>query len=416
MRWSSRASRFAVMAVAAVLVFGACGSSSKSSSSSSTSTGSSTGSSSSAPTGSTINIGVVGTLTGVQASSSNQYGTVAPAWAKWVNANGGINGHPVKVFVEDDQGSAATAQSQVQSLITSNKVVAIVVGSDNELTAFDGFAISKGVPVISGSANSTDWYTKTGMFPTPTGVVAGLGDQVAVAAKFAKATKVANLYCAEIAACQEADPVMQGAAKAAGVGFTGLSISSSAPSYTAQCVQLSQEKVDYAIMSIATAAALNVVKDCQAQNYNPTWGTSEQAAGPSLEALPNFTAYGAAYAFPSTADAPPAATFRSVMQQYAANSNWREGTGSFTWDGLMALEAALKTATAGGASATPASVESGLYALKGSTLGGELANPIAWVAGKPLGLLTANPCYFLMKISGGALTAPDGLTPQCPSS
>ena len=25
------------------------------------------------------------------------------------------------------------------------------------------------------------------------------------------------------------------------------------------------------------------------------------------------------------------------MQKYATNSNWREGTASFTWDGLQAL-------------------------------------------------------------------------------
>ena len=60
--------------------------------------------------------------------------------------------------------------------------------------------------------------------------------------------------------------------------------------------------------------------------------------------------------------------------------NWREGTGSFTWDGLQALDAALRNA---GSSPTSASVKTALYGLKGSTLRGELANPIPWVAGKP---------------------------------
>ena len=30
------------------------------------------------------------------------------------------------------------------------------------------------------------------------------------------------------------------------------------------------------------------------------------------------------------------------MQKYATNSNWREGTASFTWDGLQALSQAVK--------------------------------------------------------------------------
>jgi branched-chain amino acid transport system substrate-binding protein len=404
MRLRGKGSRFALAVVAAGLVVGAC-SSSKSSSS---------GGSSSTAKGTPIPIGVVGSASGPQASSSGQFETVAPAWEAWVNANGGINGHPVKVITEDDAGNAATAQSQVQTLLNSDNVVAIVVGSDNEVTAFDGAAISKGVALISGSANSIDWYTKVGMFPTPTGVVQGLSDQVA-AAKAAGAKVFANLYCAEIAACQQASPLLKSAAKSAGLGYTELSVSSTAPSYTAQCVQLQQQKVDYAQLNFTTDAAVKFIKDCQAQGYNPTWGSSEQAVGPALYSLPNLTVFGPAYAFPSTADAPPAATFRSVMQKYAKNSNWREGSASFTWDGLMALESALKTATASGASATPASVESGLYGLKGSTLNGELANPIGWIQGKSLDLLAYNPCYFTLEIKNGQLTAPNGLTPQCPS-
>jgi branched-chain amino acid transport system substrate-binding protein len=397
-------------AVAATLALAACSSSHTGNGSSTTGgTGGSGG-------GATINIGVVGTASGPQASSSDQYMTVAPAWAAWVNANGGINGDQVKVITEDDQGSPATAQSQVQSLINNDHVVAIVVASDGEIGAFDDFAISKGVALVSGAANMVDWYTKpSGMFPTPTGVAAGLADQVAVAAKFGHAKVVGNLYCSEVAACQQANPLMQGAAKAAGLTFTSLSVSSSSPSYTAQCLQLQQQHVDYVTMSITTAAAVKFVQSCQAQGYNPTWGTSEQAVAPALEQLPNFTAYGPAYSFPSTADAPPAVTFRSAMQKYAKDGNWREGTGSFTWDGLMALDAALKTATTGGKAPTPASVESALYGLNGSTLNGELANPIGWVQGKGNPIVTYNPCYFELEVKGGQLLAPAGLTPQCPS-
>jgi branched-chain amino acid transport system substrate-binding protein len=402
MRIRGKASRFMLAVLVAGLVLGACSSSKKTASGGGSSKGD-------------IAIGVVGTASGPQASSSDQYETVAPAWAAWVNANGGINGHQVKVITEDDAGSPATAQSQVESLINSDHVVAVVVGSDNEVAAFSAFAISKGVPLISGTANATDWYTKSGMFPTPTGVVNGLADQVA-AAKAAGAKDFANLYCAEIAACQQAGPLLQNAAKKAGLGYTALAVSSTAPSYTAQCVQLQQQKVDYAQLNFSTDAAVKFIKDCQAQGYNPMWGTSEQAVGPAFYAVPNVTAFGPAYAFPSTADAPPAATFRSAMQQYAKGDNWKEGTGSFTWDGLMALESALKTATTGGSSATSASVASGLYALKGSTLNGELANPIGWVQGKPAGLLTYNPCYFTLEVKSGQLTAPNGLTPQCPSS
>ena len=270
------------------------------------------------PRGPTINVGVVGSLTGAQASSCAQYGTVAPAWEKWINGRGGINSHQVKVILEDDQGQAALALSQVETLIDTDHVVAIVVGCDNNVGVFDAFAIAKGVAIIGGPSNESDWLTKADMFPTATGLTAGVADQVAVAVKFGHATKLANAYCAEVAACQQANPLLAAAAKAAGVAFTSLPVSSTAPSYTSQCLELQQEKVNYLVMSFTAAAAVRFVQSCQAQAYNPTYGTTEQAFSPVMFSLHNFTAYGPAYAFPSVADAPPVATFRAAMGKFAS--------------------------------------------------------------------------------------------------
>ena len=212
------------------------------------------------------------------------------------------------------------------------------------------------------------------------------------------------------------NPILAGAAKAAGVGFTELAVSSTAPSYTAQCLQLKQEGVDYAQLNFASAAAVRFIQGCQAQNYNPTWGSSEQAIGSTFASIPNLTMYGPAYSFPSVADAAPVATFRAAMQKYATGSNWREGTASFTWDGLQLLAQALKDANvAASAPVTTADVMTGLYGLKDETLGGELANGVTYTKGKAFGF-TANPCYFVVGMKGGQVTAPADLTPQCPSS
>ena len=239
----------------------------------------STGGSSSSATlpGNPIKIGVIGSLSGAQASSSVQVGTVAPAWADWVNANGGLNGHPVQVIVEDDAGDPAKAQAAEKKLVDDEKVVALVVGSDNLVTAFDADALGKGVPVVSGTANSADWYTKPGMFPTGTDIGSGIIAQLAVAAQFGHAKKFANLYCSEVAACAGAVDPQKAAASSMGLDFTSLAVSSTATSYTAECLQLQQEDVDYAQLNFTTAAAAKFVQDCQAQNYNPTWGSS--AAG-----------------------------------------------------------------------------------------------------------------------------------------
>ena len=412
----SRFTRTALLAsvLAAALGVAACSSSTSSSSSPSSGAAASGTSAAAAPKGALIKIGVIGSLSGAQASSSDQGATVAPAWAAWINASGGINGHPVKVVVLDDKGDPATAQAVGQQFIADG-TSAIIVSSDNLVSAFDSAAIAKGIPLISGAANSTDWYSKPGMFVTVTGTVPGLAGQVAVAAKYGHAKKFANLYCAEIAACAQAGPILQQVSKAAGIGYVGIAVSSTAPSYTAQCLQLKQEGVDYAQLNFATAAAVRFVQNCQAQGYNPTWGSSEQAIGTPFAAIPNLTVYGPAYSFPSVAAAPPADQFRSVMEKYATNSNWREGAASFTWNGLQAFAQAVKNANvAASAAVTAADVMTGLYDFKGENLGGLLANNVTFTKGKAFGF-TANACYFVVGMKGGQTTAPVELTPQCPA-
>ncbi len=403
----ARIAQWSVGLVVVSLVLAACGSSGKKAA-----TPAASPATVGKATGSTINVGVIGSLTGPQASSSDQFGTIAPAWERYVNEQlGGINGHPVKVFVEDDANDPAKAQAAEQTLVGTDNVVAIVVGSDNLVSAFDSDAISKGVALISGTANATDWYTKAGMFVTVTDVLSGLSGQLLVGKQVGKATKFADLYCSEIAACAQANPPLQAAAAKAGVGFTSLAVSSTATSYTAQCLQLQQQKVDYAQLDFSTSAAAKFVQDCQSQGYNPTWGTSEQAIGKDLLSLPNFTAFGPAYAFPSVATTAPVETFVAAMTKYAKDSNWREGTASFTWTGLMALQKALASA---GANPTRQDVISGLNSFKDETLGGLVANKLTYTAGKPVSF-GGNPCMFVVGVKDGKTVAPNELTPVCAS-
>jgi branched-chain amino acid transport system substrate-binding protein len=372
------------------------------------------GSSAPAPTGSTIKIGVIASLSGPQASSSNQGGTVAPAWADYVNKDlGGINGHPVEVIVKDDAGQPTTAASVINGFI-SDKVVAILAGSDNLVPAFSAATVKAKVPVVSGTANSADWYTKPYFYPTVTDVASGLGGQLGVAKQFGKATKFANLYCAEIAACKDAGPPLKAAAGKAGVGYTELSISSTATSYTAQCLALKQQNVDYAQLNFSTAAAAKFVKDCQAQGYNPTWGTSGQAIGSDFLGLKDFTAYGPSYAFPTPATGGGVDTFTNAMTKYAKDDNWHFGTASFDWTGLVAIQKALASVTPT-ATVTAADVTSGLDSFKDETLDGITSNKLTFTAGKPVSF-GGHPCYFVIGVKDGKGVAPNGLNPVCPSA
>lgn len=364
------------------------------------------------PSGSPIKIGVIATLSGPQASSSDQAATVAPAWAEYVNNElGGINGHAVQVIVKDDGGQPTTAASAVNELI-GDKVVALLVGSDNLVTAFSDATAKANIPLVSGTANAADWYTKPLMYPTVTDVASGLVSQVLVAKQFGKATMFANLYCAEIAACKQASPALKGTAQKLGMGYTELPVSSTATSYTAQCLALKQQKVDYAQLDFTVQAAAKFVKDCQAQGYNPTWGTSAQSVGPDLEKLSNFTAFGPAYAFPSAATGGAFDTFTNAMTKYAKGDNWHDGAASFAWTGLVAIQKALAPVSAS-ATVTSTDVINGLDAFKGQNLDGLAANKLTFTKGKPVSFL-GQPCFFVIGIKDNKVTTPASTTPICP--
>jgi branched-chain amino acid transport system substrate-binding protein len=373
------------------------------------------GSSAATPTGSPIKIGVIATTSGSQATGCNQGATVAPAWADWINKEqGGINGHPVQVTVKNDGGDPATAQSVAKELVSAG-VTVVLVSCDNLLPAFEGTFLAAKIPLVSGPANNPDWYTKAGLYPLPTDLISGQGDQVAVAKKFAHATKVADLYCSEVAACAQAAPLKAAAAKKLGLGFTSLAVSSTATSYTAQCLQLQQEKVDYAILSFVAPAGAKFIQDCQAQGYTPTFGTSSQSLGAKdLFDVQGAKLFGVAYGFPSVADAAVVQTFRDVMGKYAENGPWREGVGSMSWVGLEAIRKAASTVSTS-ASVSAADITKRLDSFKDEDLGGLLANKVTFTAGKPLGL-GKQPCYFALGVQDGKLIAPNGLTPICPGS
>src|SRR4051812_50124299 len=96
LRTTSR--RSAAVVLAAVLVLAACSDNKKSS----TSAGSGSGgqpapTSAPTPTGTPINVGLIGSFTRSQAASSEQGPTLGPGWGGFVKQElGGVNGHPVE--------------------------------------------------------------------------------------------------------------------------------------------------------------------------------------------------------------------------------------------------------------------------------------------------------------------------------
>jgi branched-chain amino acid transport system substrate-binding protein len=151
MRDHGSRSRFcaAVVAAIGVIALAGCGSSSSSSSSGATSSAAGTSSSSTAAattsssgTSAAVSLSSCGPKPGVAATGSpinlgtidtHQPGTdftdgpnMITAYFDCVNANGGVNGHPLKLFVELDQSQPSQISADAKQLIQTDHVVGIV--------------------------------------------------------------------------------------------------------------------------------------------------------------------------------------------------------------------------------------------------------------------------------------------------
>jgi branched-chain amino acid transport system substrate-binding protein len=165
----------ALFAVALLFVASGCGSSNKSSSSSTSSgSSSSTTANASAPTGAPIKTMTITSLNS-QGPVYQNIAITAKAYEKWINAHGGIKGHPLQVTVCDDHGTPTDAGKCGRQAVADGDVA--VVGS------FSFFGTNIEPPLIkAGIANfgeccpitPPEWTSNTS-FPMGTQPLYGVG-------------------------------------------------------------------------------------------------------------------------------------------------------------------------------------------------------------------------------------------------
>ncbi len=235
-----------VLAAVTVVATSACGSSAKSTSSS----GSSTTQSGSHNTSSPITIGLVTSLTGP--ASANFNGAVQGAQARFdlQNAQGGVNGHQLKLDSGDDASSPSGAETAVGELVQERKVFGLIFISD--LTAAGAYRLPQqlGVPVVGFPTDGPEWAQQPN-----TNMVATWGDQTAnppittVYAKIAQLVGAKNMADLAIGNEPPSDVAAQNFAKAAQsvglkVGYLNDSIPLGSVNVTAAVLAMKQAGVD----------------------------------------------------------------------------------------------------------------------------------------------------------------------------
>lgn len=361
-------------------------------------------------TGSPIPIGVIGSYSGGLAGLLGVGKLTMQAWADSVNAAGGIQGHPVKLYIEDDQGSVSTSLTLVKSLVQQDHVVAIVGQASNGGAAVWGpYLESVGVPVVGGQNSEPGYLTNPDFFDPLGSFVAEFYAIAAVA--HTDGAKFGAIYCAEAPACAQVVPFLSGLGKAPGarINLTFSSkVASSSPDFTAVCQALKSSGVQSYTMALAAAVQERVAAQCTQQ------GASARIVDDVVDdTFPSVKAFNGMQivtsSFPFFDDSIPATEeFHAALKKYAPSVGSSAVPLNYiaadVWTAGKLFQAAV--AASGSKTVTSASIKQGLYALKNETLGG-LTAPLNFTKGK----VSLNHSYFTYDIKDGQFVEPDGMKP-----
>ena len=343
------------------------------------------GSSCKPATKSQVILGNVSTLSGVLGELFSPVVPALQTFVKAQNACGGLNGHPIKLIVGDDQGDPSTAVSVANRQIQNDKVLAFV-GNIQVLTvdAMVSVVNREKIPMIGGDITNNTWFSNQMIFPQgppPQAISFGYAD---AAVKVFNKKKIGSVYCAEVPlACSQIDRGLKELAPKLGTSIVNSQrISITAPSYQSQCNQLQDAGADFVALTFDAAAQARFSSDCAKVNYKPSYAAYPLGVGNEKQFLNNpglANTYVPLNAFAWMANATPAEKFyQASVKRY--NPGFTSGNAaSLGWTSGALLVAASSKLTD---SPTSAQFLDGLYSIKGNTLGGLSPAPLTYVKGK----------------------------------
>src|SRR5437763_4921427 len=118
---------------------------------------------------STVNLGTICECSGPAGASVGAGIAANQLVAKWINENGGLHGHPVKLFVDDSNSDPNRYFTILKRMVEVDKVLAFV-GHMSPLTvnAGDKYLREKQIPVVGGDGAHGLWFESPVLFfPAP---------------------------------------------------------------------------------------------------------------------------------------------------------------------------------------------------------------------------------------------------------
>jgi branched-chain amino acid transport system substrate-binding protein len=353
-------------------------------------------------------LGHIGDYSGVIGTVLKGGNVMAQVTARYINDNGGLNGHPIQLVVADAGGDPARALSLARDMVENKGVIAFL----GNMWVFSGYGPreyleQKKIPVIGGDSTTKLWFESPMYFPTAAsfpslsfGAVKGLADL--------GKKKVGIVYCVEAEQCKTwRDTAV---AKAASVGAQVVyeaQVSLAQPDFTAECIQAQRNGAEALMTGIDSPSITRLARACAQQNYKPQFMTASLAVIEAVAKDPNLDGMMAPVGtFPHMAtDLPGAQAYQAAVQRYAPSLASSPTTTTVWTAGALIREVAKQLPD----QVTTAAFFPGLYAIKGNTLGG-LVGPLTYNQGGPAAEIR---CVYFIKVAGGKFTAPDGSKQQC---
>jgi branched-chain amino acid transport system substrate-binding protein len=353
----------------------------------------------------------VGTYTGPVGTVIRPLLDGAQVWVRYINDHGGLNGHKLVFLVYDDGGDSARHRAQVQEAVERKSAVAFLMNGEAVTGAGSvEYITAKRIPVIGITGGETWMETSPMYFPQNSGASAwGRTLVPAIARQLPKGkTKLGSMVCVEAPECDGLDRDIAEGAKSEGLNHVYRGRASfTQPDYTAECLAAQNAKADIFFMLMDQNSVGRVATACARQAYRPIYAI----AGPSVEERqkdnPNLDGMlGSSNTFPYfQGNTPATAEFQAAMKTYGQALQPGPSL-SLGWTAGKLLQKAAATAPE---PLTTASLLTGLWSMKGETLGGITA-PRTFTEGKPSEQVS---CWFFLHLKSGAWTTPDNFAMHC---
>lgn len=356
-----------------------------------------------------IVIGQTGAFSGLLGGSMGLQRLGLSVWGNWVNANGGIRCHPVKLYQMDDGSDPSKTASNINDMVTNKKAIAIV-GANIPITmgAARSAANRLGVPLVGGDGGDNAWNTDPNAFQSGGSFTPASAGGFVDAVRETGFKKLGLIYCIEATPCAQMHKEFDKVAAATGAQIAfqqGVSLTQS--DYTAECQNLKNAGAQIVGLYVDAASQQRIARSCISIGYKPVLETGGLSVSPTVINDPNIrtlTEYVGNINAPYTATGTPALDALHAAFKTHTGSPVPDQPSVIGWTAGILFKAAIDSLDLAAVQGpiTTAMVYEGLYQLKDPTLGG-LSPPLKFVKGQGSGII---PCFTTFKISTKGIELP----------